>query len=155
MNRSVTFVRRITAVLAVGLALSGCGQSVGAVLGTKVQTAASHGAQFNGPTPAPSQFVTIKGVVTQLLPDTNNPNNGLQHQNFIVRETQPTAGLIMTVNNDVTVGTRVQGLQVGEALTIKGIPYHDPGKDGIHWTHHTNAPGDAGFIETPDGHIYQ
>jgi hypothetical protein len=102
--------------------------------------------------PGPQDFTTIHATVTQLLPDTNH---GLPHQNFVVREDSPSAGLTLEVNNDEKFGTRVPNLQAGEALVIRGILYHDPNKDGIHWTHHTNVPGDAGFIQTPDGHVYQ
>lgn len=102
-----------------------------------------------GSVPRPSQFVTISCTVTQILPP---DTSGLPHQIFDVQDTQ---GDTLEVDNDTHYGSEVQGLYVGERLTIRGVEYHDPNKDGIHWTHHANRPGDAGWIKTPDGQIYQ
>jgi hypothetical protein len=154
MKRSVSLVALFAAVVALGATVPGCGLAPSAANTARVH-APRLSAEWNGQAPDPSEFVTIKAVVTQLLPDSDNPNNGLKHQNFIVQESSPQSGLALTVNNDITVGQRVAGLAVGEALTIRGITYQDPGKNGIHWTHHTNRPGDGGFIQTPDGHVYQ
>jgi hypothetical protein len=147
----------LTAV-AVVFGLSGCGAHVtGAPLARAgVPAIASAKAAISAGklvgVPGPADFTTIHATVKQLMPDTNH---GLPHQNFVVVETAPTAGLVLEVNNDEKFGTRVPNLAVGEVLVIKGILYHDPAKDGIHWTHHTNVANDAGFIQTPDGQIFQ
>lgn len=107
---------------------------------------------FQSGPPDPSQFVTIQGTVAQLLPA---DASGLPHQKFMFQETAPDAHSLLEVDNDIHFGTEVPNLAVGENLTIRGVEYHDPGKDGIHWTHHDQQPGDAGFIQTPDGHLYQ
>jgi hypothetical protein len=98
-------------------------------------------------------FVTIKAKVVKILPD---DTNGLPHQNFVVEELAPTEGEDLTVNNDTKFGSEVPNLKVGEVLTIRGVLYHNGGgNDGIHWTHHKDVPGDAGFIQTSDGHLYE
>lgn len=143
----------LTGSLLAGMAiamLAGCGTTT-AIPSVQTTSVRAQSVSRLG-VPTPDQFTTIQATVQQLLPDTNH---GLPHQNFIVQETSPDAGMVLEVNNDEKFGTRVANLQVGEALVIRGILYHDPNQDGIHWTHHTNALNDAGFIETPDGHIYQ
>lgn len=110
-----------------------------------------------GPPPRPEDFATITGTVSELLPDTSPPG-GLPHQHFWFQED---GGLRLRVDNDTKFGTEVPGLAPNQRLTIKGIRYHDdpsngyPARDGIHWTHHKDVPNDAGFIQTPDGKIYQ
>lgn len=99
--------------------------------------------------PSPSAFVTIRATVIQILPE---DTKGLPHQNFVVKDS---TGMTLTVNNDTKYGSRVAGLQLGESLVIRGVEYHDKGGDGIHWTHKNVKPGDAGYIQTPDGHLYQ
>jgi hypothetical protein len=146
------------AAAVVVLGLGGCGSHgalgapklAGVVATQSVKLAA--GVENMLRVPGPADFTTIQATVKQLMPDTNH---GLPHQNFVVIETAPTAGVVLEVNNDEKFGTRVPNLAVGEALVIKGILYHDPAKDGIHWTHHTNTLGDAGFIQTPDGQLFQ
>jgi hypothetical protein len=102
-------------------------------------------------------FQTIKGIVKSLMPDTN-PSGGLPHQHFFL---QQEGGPLRRVDNDLKFGTKVPNLVPGEPLTIRGVLYHDdaangqPALDGIHWTHHRAVSGDAGFIQTPDGQIFQ
>ena len=104
--------------------------------------------------PPASAFKTIECVVTKLLP---LDNQGLKHQNFIVRQTKPEAGVIMECNNSITHGSMVKPLNVGDALTIKGTIYVNdkPRKPGIHWTHHSENPEIGGWIKTADGKIFQ
>lgn len=139
------------AVLLVGsLLLAGCGgRSMLAPATNRLASVAAVQA-----VPPSSAFVTVQANVTQLLPDTHNPNNNLDHQNFVV---VTTSGQTLTCNNDISagIGTKVPNLAVGEALTIRGVEYQDPGAAGIHWTHHNVTPGDAGFVKTPDGNVYQ
>lgn len=98
--------------------------------------------------PPASAFVVITAKVTKILP---KDTQGLPHQNFVVTELSPKAGVTLEVNNDTKYGSEVEDLQVGDELTIKGTTY--PG--GIHWTHHANKPGDAGYIKTADGTLYE
>jgi hypothetical protein len=103
--------------------------------------------------PPQSAFVTIKVKVTKILP---KDNDGLPHQNFVVEEISPKAGLIMQCNNDTKYGSEVPNLAVGQELTIRGVTYGKASKPaGIHWTHKANKSGDAGYIKTADGHRYQ
>lgn len=100
------------------------------------------------------EFVQVAGVIEKVLPE---DTRGLPHQVFLfhTRSTNKNIPVLLEVNHDIQFGKRVPDLKVGEALTIKGVLYHDRKKDGIHWTHHKDKPGDAGFIKTPDGHVYE
>jgi hypothetical protein len=104
--------------------------------------------------PPQSAFETIVATVEKILP---LDLKGLKHQNFVVRETGPKAGHLLEVNHNIDFGTLVPDLKVGDQLVLRGQVYHNKrtGRDGIHWTHHAKAPGDAGYIRTADGRTYQ
>ena len=138
-------LRPILTLLAV-VSLAGCGMAPSSPIGV---TSAS--TQLTAESvPPQSQFVTIQCTVVKLLPA---DNYGLPHQIFDVEETDN--GALLEVDNDTHYGTEVPNLQAGDDLTIRGVEYHDTDKDGIHWTHHANKLGDAGYIETSDGTLYQ
>ncbi|HBN07472.1 MAG TPA: hypothetical protein DD435_02115 [Cyanobacteria bacterium UBA8530] len=99
--------------------------------------------------PPASAFKTVEAEVQKILPE---DNSGLTHQNFIVIGKD---GKTYTVNNSTTHGSAVAGLKVGLSLTIKGTTYKNGANFGLHWTHKANKPGDAGWIKTPDGKIYE
>jgi hypothetical protein len=99
--------------------------------------------------PPATAFKTFTVKVKSILPE---DNQGLPHQNFVVTAAD---GQVWEVNNDTHYGSKVIGLAVGEALTIKGVTYKDTNKQGIHWTHKANKPDDAGWIKDPGGKIYQ
>ncbi len=147
-------MRLTVSVLACAVAcglVAGCGAS-GTGYSSNLSTLSTGSSLAAQSVPSQSKFTTIECTVTELLPaDTT----GLPHQRFEVQETSPDAGMNLEVDNDVTYGEEVPGIQVGDDLTIRGVEYHDPGKNGIHWTHHANVAGDAGYIETADGTIYQ
>jgi hypothetical protein len=147
MPRSIRpLATALSAVLAFA-ALSGCAPS-----GMSPVVAPDSPAQALGHD-KPLTFVTIQAQVAELLPD---DNHGLPHQNFVVKESAPQAGLMLTVNHDTKYGKKVAGLKVGDKLTIRGVLYHNGhGRDGIHWTHHKDRADDAGFIKTADGTVYQ
>ncbi|HBN09128.1 MAG TPA: hypothetical protein DD435_10935, partial [Cyanobacteria bacterium UBA8530] len=92
--------------------------------------------------PPASAFKTFTVKVTSILP---LDKKGLPHQNFIVVASD---GQVYEVNNDTKYGSEVPDLTVGLALVIKGTTYSGS-KQGIHWTHKANQPGDAGWIKTP------
>jgi hypothetical protein len=98
------------------------------------------------------RFVVVHGEVARILPE---DTRGLRHQNFVLRVEDLKGVSQLEVNHDVSVGARVPDLKLGEPLTIRGVLYHDRRKDGIHWTHHRDKPGDAGWIQTPDGKKYE
>jgi hypothetical protein len=127
------------------LALGACGAP--ALTATSQQASAVESQSV----PPASAFKTIQAKVTKILPmDTH----GLPHQNFVVTVISGNTGKpgdSLQVNNDTKYGSEVEGLKVGDELTIKGTTY--PG--GIHWTHRANKPGDAGYIKTADGTIYE
>lgn len=99
--------------------------------------------------PPQSAFKIVEGSVVKILP---TDNSGLTHQNFQVKTA---GGETFTVNNSTTHGSEVEGLALGVALKIRGVLYNNNGRKGIHWTHMANKPGDAGWIETPDGRRFE
>jgi hypothetical protein len=126
--------------------LTACGTSSAGL--TSARVIAPSQSQVMG-VPPQSAFTTLQGTVVKVLPE---DNHGLPHQNFVIKDTK---GRTMAVNNDTKFGSKVKGLVVGMTLTIRGVEYHDAKADGIHWTHHANKKGDAGFIQTPDGTKYE
>jgi hypothetical protein len=135
---------------AIALSLSACGTSpTSSALAVRARAATVVAAKG---VPPSSAFVTVTAKVTSIEPD---DTSGLPHQKFVVTEISPNAGKVLEVANDTQFGQKVQGLVVGETLVIKGVTWNDPSSSGIHWTHHANKPGDAGFIKTPDGHTYE
>lgn len=125
--------------------LAGCGAPT--TLAT-VKTASSSAVEALA-IPPQSAFKTFDVVVTKILPA---DNNGLTHQNFVVKTVS--GGAIYQVNNSTTHGSEVPNLKVGEELEIRGVVYKDKVSQGIHWTHHANKPGDAGWIKA-DGQVYE
>lgn len=104
--------------------------------------------------------VTAQVTVTQLLPDFDNPRNGLKHEQFIV---QTDDGQKEFVAHDLNYADRVP-LTVGEQIKLRGewIPTPDGENHGgtetigvLHWTHHSEseAKHPSGYIEA-DGHRY-
>ncbi|MGE5706790.1 MAG: DUF3465 domain-containing protein [Bacteroidota bacterium] len=133
-------------LLAALASLVGCGTPAVAPIVTNVSTLSILESKA---VPAASAFVTVSGTVKQVLPmDTQ----GLTHQNFMFTGKD---GKIYRVNNSTTHGMEVPNLKVGLALTIKGTTYKDGKTYGLHWTHHADKPGDAGWIKTSDGKIYE
>ena len=145
-------ITRATTLLALGaltLSMTACGaspNSLPSALHVRSTAIITHGV------PPATSFTTVTATVTQILPD---DNSGIPHQKFIVTELTPKAGQVLEVDNDTKFGTKVANLTVGEKLTLKGVIWNDPSTSGIHWTHHANKAGDAGFISTPDGTTYQ
>lgn len=98
--------------------------------------------------PPQSAFKTFEVVVVKLLPD---DTQGLTHQNFVVKTDK---GEVYEVNNSTSHGTEVEDLDIGDELTIRGTVYRGK-KQGIHWTHRADKPGDAGWIKDAAGKIYE
>jgi PBP1b-binding outer membrane lipoprotein LpoB len=126
--------------------LAGCAAPAAPTLTLAAKAVSTISAQS---VPPASAFKTFNVKVKGILP---LDKKGLPHQNFIVIASD---GQVYEVNNDTKYGSEVPDLTVGETLVIKGTTYSDTNKQGIHWTHKANQPGDAGWIKTPDGQIYQ
>lgn len=129
------------------VALGGCGTTL-TNLNSVTPTALVEAQEV----PPASAFKTVEGSVTQLLPD---DTSGLTHQNFVIQVTVNGKLKTYTVNNSTSHGQEVKGLKVGDKLTVRGTTYVNGAKNGLHWTHHANVPGDAGYIKTADGRIYE
>lgn len=136
------------ALSALAIALAGCAAAPSSLTLTP-RVATSTSTYESLAVPPASAFKTFTVKVSKILPD---DNQGLTHQNFVVVAND---GLTYDVNNSTTHGQKVEGLKIGLSLTIKGTVYKDSKKQGIHWTHHANKPGDAGWIKTPDGKIFE
>ena len=136
--------------LAIGMMLNACGAQPSLRLPGQVQQAASATTQA---VPEASAFKIIEGKVSKILPD---DTKGLPHQNFVVTAVVVDARQAVTVNHNTFHGTRVKNLKVGQTLTIRGVMYRSKNRGlGIHWTHKANKAGDAGYIKTADGVVYQ
>lgn len=133
------------AAISAVIGLVGCGAPTTL---TTTKVAASSPVEALG-VPPQSAFKTFDVVVTQILPE---DTNGLTHQNFVVKTVA--GGAVYEVNNSTTHGTEVAGLDVGDKLKIRGTVYTGK-KNGIHWTHHANKPGDAGWIKDEAGKVYE
>lgn len=137
--------RNPLAMLILAAALAGCGTPAVSPIVTNVASTSFE----TRVVPAASEFVTVSGTVKEVLPmDTQ----GLTHQNFMFAGKD---GKLYRVNNSTTHGSEIPGLKTGLALTIKGTVYKNGKQYGLHWTHHADKPGDAGWIKTPDGKIYE
>jgi hypothetical protein len=70
-----------------------------------------------------------QGTVTRLLPD---DTSGDRHQRFIVKLA---SGQTLLIAHNIDVAPRVEGLQVGDAVSFKG-QYEWNNQGGlVHWTH--------------------
>jgi hypothetical protein len=120
-----------------------------------------------GRVPTKDELTTMKATVVDILPDRYNPRNGLSHQVLMVEvhdildgpntadRTDPISvkGQVIEVNNDMSpcIGTKAD-VSKGQTIFVRGKLYHNdakgdkPDKDGIHWTHKADQPGDAGYI---------
>ncbi len=129
------------AVLALACSLAGCGSAIAPTVrfDPSVRLVAAG---------IPTHFTQLRGTVVRILPD---DTQGLTHQCFVI-ETE--AGERYEVNHSTTHGERIDGLRVGALLSVRGVVYRDKTKQGIHWTHHADCEGDAGWIEW-NGRRYQ
>jgi hypothetical protein len=114
--------------------------------------------KLDGVTNAPKTEVTVDAHVAKMLPDNNNPRNGLSHEQFIIEMAD---GTDVFVAHDLNYAPRVP-LRVGEEVEIKGEwipqPQNKFGVDTIgvlHWTHESEDEHKhpSGYIEA-DGVKY-
>jgi hypothetical protein len=113
--------------------------------------------KLEGVTDAPKTEVTVQAKVAKILPDFDNPRNGLKHEQFIIEMAD---GTDVFVAHDLNFAPKVP-LQVGEDIKLKGewIPTNENhgGVDTIgvlHWTHHSEseAKHPSGYIEAGGQH---
>ena len=107
----------------------------------------------------PKTEVTIDAKVAEVMPDYNNPRNGLTHEQFIIEMAD---GTDVFVAHDLNYAPRVP-LKVGEEVEIKGEWIPEPEQHGgmntigvLHWTHHSESEQrhQSGYIKA-DGQTYQ
>lgn len=112
---------------------------------------------LEGVSNAPKTEVTVQAKVDKILPDFNNPRNGLVHEQFLIKMAD---GTDVFVAHDLNYAPRVP-LQVGEDIKLKGewIPTNEnhAGVDTIgvlHWTHHSEdeRKHQSGYIEAGGQH---
>jgi hypothetical protein len=90
-----------------------------------------------------------QGTVTKLLAD---DAEGSRHQRFIV---QLASGQTLLVVHDIDIAPRVDSLQVGDMVSVKGEYVWNAQGGLIHWTHHDpTGSHPAGWIKY-DGRTYQ
>lgn len=153
-----TMIRRLsTLVFALSiLTLVGCGSTAPQAFSqapavTAQSLLAEELAALGGHRGVPTNFKVVKGIVVTILPD---DVHGIPHQEFRIRLTDPTPGKVLEVNHNTRMAKPVANLKIGDKLTIRGVTYSGA-QPGIHWTHHAKKPGDAGYIRTEAGVIYE
>jgi len=83
--------------------------------------------------PANGTIVEVRGTVERLLGD---DNEGSRHQRFIIRVDE---GRTLLVSHNIDVAPRVDALDVGDVVDVKGeYEWNDRG-GLVHWTHHDPA----------------
>ena len=84
----------------------------------------------------------VVGTVGSLLPD---DNEGSRHQRFIMRME---SGHTLLVVHNIDLAPRINGLKVGDRVTVKGeYEWNDRG-GLIHWTHRDpRSAHDDGWID--------
>jgi hypothetical protein len=130
--------------------LVGCGSSALQPAQAPQVSAASQAQDLAASGRVPTNFTVVMGVVIKLLPA---DNHGLPHQKFVIQEIEPRAGRILEVAHNTSMAPPVEDLRKGDRVIIRGVLFSGV-RNGIHWTHHAKRPGDAGFIKTEDGRIY-
>jgi hypothetical protein len=90
--------------------------------------------------------VTVTGVVTDLLADSNGPAG--PHEDFEVA----VSGHEVEIDHNLSLAPRVP-VAVGDTVTVHGQFEPDPGHPVIHYTHHATASHEGGWI-TLAGHRY-
>lgn len=98
---------------------------------------------------ARGRMITARGTVARLLPD---DREGSPHQRFVVRTA---SGLTVLVSHNLDLAQRLEGLRVGDAISLYGeYEWNDQG-GVMHWTH--NDPDGqhvTGYIDW-NGRRYQ
>lgn len=86
-----------------------------------------------------SVWVTLDAAVQRILPDAVGQ---YRHQRFIVRCSD---GHTVLIVNDVSIGRRVP-LSVGGSVGVRGQYIWNPEGGLVHFTHHSDTGGAAGWI---------
>ena len=87
-------------------------------------------------------WVEVDGRVKRLLAD---DNEGSRHQRFILRLS---GGATILVSHNIDLAPRVEGLAVGDTVSLRGQYEWNERGGVVHWTHHDpggRRPG--GWIE--------
>jgi len=86
-------------------------------------------------------WVMGQGSVTRLLAD---DTDGDRHQRFIIA--LPSGQTVLVAHN-IDIAPRVPNIAVGDIIRFCGEYIWSDLGGTVHWTHHRNAPGDAGWLE--------
>jgi hypothetical protein len=91
---------------------------------------------------APGKMVAVQGTVERLLAD---DRDGSPHQRFVIRTA---SGRTLLVAHNLDLAARLDGLGVGDSVSLYGeYAWNDRG-GLIHWTHHDpNGTHAAGYID--------
>lgn len=90
-----------------------------------------------------SDFVVqIDGKIDRVLRD---DRDGSRHQRFVI---EIPSGLTVLVAHNIDLAPRVEDLEVGEAITVRGEYEWNEQGGVIHWTHHDpQGRREGGWIE--------
>lgn len=140
----------IVTVLALGASLAGCGTlPMGATSpvtkGLSTQTSSMAVVDSLSATSKPGRkidFVTVTGVVTELLPD---DTKGTPHQLFRFKARVKGQTKIIQVAHNTALAPYVP-LKVGDTVEVKGEYINEKPYDILHWTHYNPRGGEGGYI---------
>ena len=93
--------------------------------------------------------VHVDGRVAKLLPD---DRDGSRHQRFIVKLD---SGLTLLIAHNIDLAPRVDGLAVGDSVTLFGEYEWNERGGVIHWTHHDPRGAHANGWIRHRGRLYQ
>ena len=86
--------------------------------------------------------VGTEGTVSRILPD---DNEGSRHQRFIL---ELYSGHTVLISHNIDLAPRIDGLKVGDRVSVYGEYEWNPQGGVIHWTHHDPASRhEGGWIE--------
>lgn len=98
---------------------------------------------------ASNEIITVTSTVKRVLPDDNKDS---RHQRFILNLP---SGRTLLVAHNIDLAPRVDGIQTGDTVTVRGEYEWEERGGVLHWTHHDPAGRhQGGWIEF-DGKKYE
>ena len=137
----------VAAMAIVSAAVVGCGRA-GAAGETGVRSGDAALARAFVDRPSDLEVEGV-GTVVRLLAD---DAEGSRHQRFILRLV---SGQTLLIAHNVDIAPRVEGLEIGDIISFRGIYEWSSEGGTVHWTHHDPDGGHAAGWLRHGGATYQ